>query len=176
MAISVRLLDRASIERHVTELAQILARSVEEGAAISFMRPLSDAEAAAFWLRDVAPEVEAGRRAVLGADLDGRIVGTVQLITTLPPNQPHRCEIAKMIVHPSVRRQGIARALMTAAIDHAGARGKTMITLDTRTGDAAERLYGSLGFQVAGVVPDFAWDPDGRALHPTTYMYKRLNA
>lgn len=174
MTISIRQLDAASIERHVTDLAEILALSVEKGAAISFMQPLSQVEAATFWLRDVAPEVAAGRRVVFGADDGANILGTVQLITTLPPNQPHRCEIAKMIVHPTARRQGIARSLMTAAVDHARQLGKTMVTLDTRTGDAAEQLYATLGFEFAGAIPDFAWNPDGKALHATTYMYKRL--
>lgn len=175
MTASIRQLDAASILDHGTDLAQVLARSVEDGAAVSFMLPLADADALAFWQRDVAPEVEAARRVLFVAELDGRVVGTVQLITALPPNQPHRCEIAKMIVHPSARRRGLARALMTAALDHARDLGKTMVVLDTRTGDDAEQLYLSLGFATAGVIPDFAWNPDGKALHATTYMYKRLD-
>lgn len=174
MSVVIRQLDRGSIERHGQELADILTQSVEQGAAISFMQPISRDEAMDFWLRDVAPEVEAGHRALFAAEVDGVVIGTVQLITSLPPNQPHRCEVAKMIVHPAARRQGLARALMQAALQHAGQIGKTMVTLDTRTGDSAERLYASLGFERAGVIPDFAWNPDGRALHATTYMFRRL--
>ena len=104
----------------------------------------------------------------------GEIVGTVQLLTAMPPNQPHRCEVAKMIVHPSARRLGIGRCLIARAIEHAEELGKTLVTLDTRTGDAAEPLYASVGFEVAGIIPDFAWDPDGRARHSTTYMFRRI--
>ena len=98
----------------------------------------------------------------------------MQLVLSMPPNQPHRAEIAKMIVHPAARRLGLGRALMEAALDAAKSRGKTLVTLDTRTGDTAEPLYRSVGFEVAGVIPDFAWDPDGRAMHGTTYMYRRI--
>ena len=104
----------------------------------------------------------------------GDLVGTVQLITAMPPNQPHRCEIAKMIVHPRARRLGIGRSLMNRALHRARELGKTLVTLDTRTGDVAEPLYASVGFEVAGVIPDFAWDPDGKARHATTYMFRRI--
>ena len=110
----------------------------------------------------------------ISASVVCEIVGTVQLLTVMPPNQPHRCEIAKMIVHPQARRLGIGRALMNEALDRARELGKTLVTLDTRTGDAAEPLYASVGFEVAGVIPDFAWDPDGKALHATTYMFRRI--
>lgn len=79
-----------------------------------------------------------------------------------------RAEIAKMIVHPRARRQGLGRLLMNTALDHARSLGKTLVTLDTRTGDVAEPLYTSIGFEAAGVISDFAWDPDGRARHGTT--------
>lgn len=79
-----------------------------------------------------------------------------------------------MIVHPNARRLGVGRHLMARAIEHAGELGKTLVTLDTRTGDAAEPLYASVGFEVAGVIPEFAWDPDGQARHATTYMYRRI--
>jgi GNAT superfamily N-acetyltransferase len=167
-------LDAGAIERSAEALSRILSDSVGDGAAISFMAPLHYEDAARFWTRDVLPEVAAGRRVLFGAERDGEIVGTVQLITAMPPNQPHRCEIAKMIVHPHARRLGIGRALMNRAIDRAKELGKTLITLDTRTGDRAEPLYASVGFEVAGVIPDFAWDPDGRARHSTTYMYRRV--
>jgi ribosomal protein S18 acetylase RimI-like enzyme len=96
------------------------------------------------------------------------------LLLPCPPNQPHRCEIAKMIVHPNARRLGIGRSLMNRAIARAGELGKTLVTLDTRTGDLAEPLYASVGFEVAGVIPGFAWDPDGRTQHATTYMFRRI--
>lgn len=167
-------LDAAAVEGRVEALSRILADSVEEGAAISFMAPLSYEDAARFWLHDVLPEVAAARRVLFGAERGGEIVGTVQLLTAMPPNQPHRCEVAKMIVHPSARRLGIGRRLMVRAIEQAKELGRTLVTLDTRTGDAAEPLYASIGFEVAGVIPDFAWDPDGRARHATTYMFRRI--
>lgn len=167
-------LDADAIKDRIEALSRILADSVDDGAAISFMAPLSHEEAARFWLNDVLPEVVAGRRVLFGAERGGEIVGTVQLLTAMPPNQPHRCEIAKMIVHPSARRLGIGRRLMSLAIERARERGRTLVTLDTRTGDVAEPLYASVGFEVAGVIPDFAWDPDGQARHATTYMFRRI--
>jgi GNAT superfamily N-acetyltransferase len=166
--------DGPAIERHLESLSRILADSVASGAAISFMSPLSHEDAAQFWRGDVGPEVSAGRRVLFGATRDGELLGTVQLLTAMPPNQSHRCEIAKMIVHPRARRLGIGRRLMTSALDRARALGKTLVTLDTRTGDVAEPLYASVGFAAAGVIPDFAWDPDGKAKHATTYMFCRL--
>ncbi len=167
-------LDGPAIAARLDALADILAQSVAEGAAISFMAPLSHGDAARFWMGDVQPEVTAGRRVLFGAVRDGALAGTVQLITAMPQNQPHRCEIAKMIVHPRARRLGIGRALMIRALDRARDLGKTLVTLDTRTGDVAEPLYKSVGFEVAGVIPGFAWDPDGKARHATTYMFRPL--
>lgn len=174
MTISISALNEDRIHDHLADLSTILAACVANGAAISFMQPFSVHDAQRFWVHDVLPEVIAGRRILLGALQDGAIVGAVQLITALPPNQSHRCEIAKMIVHPNARRQGIGRALMQAAITEAKALGKTMITLDTKTTDVAAPLYASVGFETAGIIPDFASDPDGRALHPTTYMFRRI--
>lgn len=174
METQVIKLGAAAIEAHVDTLSTILADSVDKGAAISFMAPLSYEDAASFWLNDVLPEVAAGRRVMFGAERGDTMVGTVQLLTAMPPNQQHRCEVAKMIVHPSARRLGVGRSLMARAIEHVSELGKTLITLDTRTGDAAEPLYTSAGFQVAGIIPDFAWDPDGQARHATTYMYRRV--
>lgn len=174
MRISTRTLDAISIRAFLPDLVEILVDTVEGGAAISFMQPMAYDDAESFWMDDVAPEVEAGHRTVFAAAEGNRIVGTVQVIMVLPPNQPHRCEIAKMIVHPNARRKGIGRALMTAAVEYSRSRGKTLATLDTRTGDVAESLYRSVGFEVAGVIPDFAWDPDGGAMHATTYMFMKL--
>lgn len=167
-------LDAHAIEERVGALSRILADSVGEGAAISFMAPLAYADAARFWSGDVLPEVTAGRRLLFGAERAGELVGTVQLLTAMPPNQPHRCEIAKMIVHPQARRLGIGRALMNRALDRARELGKELVTLDTRTGDVAVRLYASVGFEVAGIIPNFAWDPDKRARHATTYMFRQI--
>ena len=163
--------DFAAVE---ASLAEIVADGVNGGAAISFMQPYSADDGRRFWRDEVFPDVANGKRVLFVAYLDDAVVGTVQMDITLRPNQPHRCEVAKMVVHSRARRQGVARRLMMALEAHARAIGKTLITLDTRTGDKAEQLYGALGFRTAGVIPNYAYDPDGRARHGTTYMYKEI--
>ncbi|MCB1348203.1 MAG: GNAT family N-acetyltransferase [Maritimibacter sp.] len=172
--VEIAELDAPGVLRHLDDLCRVLIDCVADGAAVSFMAPLSPAAAETFWAVDVAAAVAGGDRHLFGAFVDGRLVGTVQLFVGLPPNQPHRAEISKMIVHPEVRRRGIGAALLQAAFAVARRSGKTLVTLDTRTGDVSERLYRSVGFEPAGVIPGFALDPDGAALHATTYMYKRL--
>lgn len=174
MEITIFEADSLCLATRLAELLRVLIDSVAAGASISFMAPLPQGEAADFWLDGVRPELAARRRVLFCAEHEGRIVGTVQLITTLPPNQPHRCEVAKLIVHPDARRLGIGRALMMRAIERAATEGKTLMTLDTATGDKAQRLYASLGFELAGVIPDFALDSDGLALHGTSLMYRRI--
>lgn len=172
--ISIHSLAPDQLDAHADALADIMAQTVNGGAAIGYMQPFSRADGRMFFTAQVFDEVRAGRRKLLAAKLDGSIVGTVQLIVALPPNQPHRCEVAKMMVAPAARRRGIGRALLEALDAEARGAGKTLITLDTRTGDAAEPLYRAAGFKVAGVIPGFALDPDGAGLHATTYMYKTL--
>ncbi|MCY0149512.1 GNAT family N-acetyltransferase [Hoeflea sp. G2-23] len=170
--ISIHSLGPDDFDAHAPALARIMADTVEAGAAIGYMQPFHVADGLAFFTDQVFPEVRAGRRRLLVARLDGDTVGSVQLIVALPPNQPHRCEVAKMMVAPEARRRGIGAALMQALDAEARATGKSLITLDTRTGDAAEPLYRAAGFKTAGMIPGFALDPDGRAVHATTYMYK----
>ena len=172
--ISIHSLNGDELEAEAVALGEIMAQTVMDGAAIGFMQPFSTADGISFFSSQVFDEVQAGRRVLLVAKLDGEAVGTVQLITALPPNQPHRCEVAKMMVSPKARRQGVGRALMQALDVQARAAGKTLMTLDTKTGDKAEPLYKAAGFRTAGVIPGFALDPDGKAQHATTYMYKAL--
>ena len=163
---------------HVTDrassLAALLQATVHDGGAIGFVLPLPDDDARDFW-RSIAEDVGHGRRVLFLAEVDGALAGSVQLIAELPPNQPHRSEVAKLMVHPDFRRRGVASALMRALEAHARALGKTLITLDTRTGDSAETLYAALGFETAGVIPNYALDPDRQNTHATTYMFKHLN-
>lgn len=173
-SISIHSLAAEELDAQAGALAGIMAQTVNDGAAIGFMQPFSKADGLAFFTDQVFPEVRAGRRKLLTARLDGETVGSVQLIIALPPNQPHRCEVAKMMVSPKARRKGIGRALMLALDAEARAEGKTLVTLDTKTGDKAEPLYKAAGFEIAGVIPGFALDPDGHAQHATTYMYKML--
>jgi GNAT superfamily N-acetyltransferase len=162
-------------ERQRGQLSALLVDCVDGGASVSFMHPLTPERADAFW-RGVAAGVAAGERALLVAEDDsGTIVGTVQLILDQPENQPHRADLAKMLVHRRSRRRGIAERLMLAAEDIARETGKTLLVLDTVTGGDAERLYARLGWQRVGVVPDYALWPSG-GLCATTYFFRRVAA
>ena len=157
----------------VEPLADVLIDCVEGGASVSFMLLLSRGTAVAFW-RGVAEGVERGERLQLVAeDQSGRIVGTVQLILAQPENQPHRADVAKMLVHRSARRRGIAQHLMAAVDDAAREHGKTLLVLDTVTGGDAERLYQRSGWQSVGSIPNYALWPTG-GLCATTYFYKQV--
>ncbi|MGN5352369.1 GNAT family N-acetyltransferase [Ralstonia sp. L16] len=159
----------------VDALADALVDCVEGGASVSFMGPLSQDKARAFW-RGVADGVARGERALLIAeDAAGAIHGTVQLVLAQPENQPHRADVAKMLVHRRARRQGLAQRLMAAIEDEARAEGKTVLVLDTVTGGDAERLYARAGWQRVGVVPNYALMPDG-AFCGTTFFCKQLGA
>jgi GNAT superfamily N-acetyltransferase len=136
------------------------------------MAPFSHDDARAVFAA-VAAEVEEGRRLLLAAFAAGDLVGTVQVILALPPNQPHRGEIAKLLVHGSARRRGIAQLLMEHAEAEARAEGKTLLVLDTVTGDDAERLYERLGWTRVGVIPGYALYPDGQPCD-TTVFWKSL--
>jgi GNAT superfamily N-acetyltransferase len=168
------LADEATIAREVDMLAGVLHAVVHGGAGVSFIVPFSLGDARAFWTGSVLPGVIARRRRLLVARLDGRIVGTVQLDPAWAPNQPHRAEVLKLLVHPDARRRGIARGLMVALEDLARASGWSLLTLDTWTGQAGERLYRSLGYTVVGTIPRFARGSTTAALEATTIMFKEL--
>jgi ribosomal protein S18 acetylase RimI-like enzyme len=162
------------VSADLDQLAGVLHASVHAGASVSFILPFSLDDARAFWREKVAPAVKSGGRHVLVARRDGSITGTVQLLLDTPPNQQHRGEVAKLLVHPEARRLGIARKLMLALEDLARAEGRTLLTLDTRTGDRAEPLYRSMGYTAVGVIPRYALSPEGQGLDATTIMYKEL--
>jgi GNAT superfamily N-acetyltransferase len=166
--IEVRRLAGAELEEHLDELAAVLADCVDGGASVGYLAPFSRAQARAE-LEGMAAEVGRGRRLLLAAFDGGRVVGTVQVILALPPNQPHRGEIAKLLVHRSARRRGVARLLMERAESEASAEGKTLLVLDTVTGDPAERLYERLGWTRVGVIPGYALYPDGRPCDTTVF-------
>ena len=159
-------------DAQVHQLADVLIDCVEGGASVSFMLPLARDRALAFWHR-VARDVAAGARALLVAEDAQGICGTVQLVFDLPENQPHRGDLAKMLVHHRARRQGLGEALMRAAEDAARGSGKTLLVLDAVTGGDAERLYQRLGWHRVGVIPDYALMPDG-APCDTTVFYRDL--
>jgi len=166
-------LDRAGAERELDALAEILHACVHAGASVNFVLPFPPEDARAFWRR-VLSMMDAGSRRLLVARHNGRIVGTVQLDIATPPNQPHRAEVTKLLVHPEARRLGIARALMLAVEEVARREGRSLLTLDTRTGDKAEPLYRDLGFTLAGVIPRYSIAPEGGRLDATSFMYKEL--
>ena len=159
-------------EEHVVALADVLIDCVEGGASVSFMHPLTRERATAFWRR-VAADVEAGSRVLIVAEDDGGICGTVQLVLDLPENQPHRAELVKMLVHRRARRQGLGAALMQAAESAALECGRTLLVLDTVTGDAGERLYARLGWMRVGEIPRYALMPNGEPCS-TTVFYRDL--
>jgi len=163
-----------SLERDLDMLSDVLRAIVYDGAGVSFIVPFSLDDAREFWIEKVLPGVRARTRRVLVARRGTRIVGTVQLEFPWPPNQPHRAEVAKLLVHPSHRRRGIARALMVALEVLALSEGRTLLTLDTWTGRSAEALYLSLGYVSVGVIPRFARGSLTPELEPTTIMYKEL--
>ena len=157
----------------VEALADVLIDCVEGGASVSFMLPLSREKAAVFW-RNVADGVARNERALLVAeDESGQIIGTTQIIMSMPDNQPHRADVAKMLVHRKARRQGVAQRLMALVDETARAEGKTVLVLDTVTGGDAERLYERAGWERVGAVPKYALMPDGE-LCGTTFFYKHL--
>lgn len=159
-------------ESDLRGLAEVLHDCVKGGASVSFMEPFPLEEALAFW-RAVASDVRQGKRILLVAKDHLGICGTVQLLVNLPPNQPHRADVAKMLVHRRTRRMGIGAALMQAAEAEARKAGKTLLVLDTCTGSTADRLYTRLGWIRVGEIPDFALYPDGRPVG-TTYFYRKL--
>jgi GNAT superfamily N-acetyltransferase len=168
-SVTIRRLDSAG-EREIRGLAEVLVDCVEGGASVSFMGPLARPRAEAFW-REVLASSARGDRFVLAAeDAAGEIVGTVQVILGQPENQPHRGDLAKMLVHRRARRRGVGEALLASAEAMAREAGKTLLVLDTAS-DSAERLYERGGWQRVGRIPDYALSPDG-ALLPTTYYYK----
>jgi GNAT superfamily N-acetyltransferase len=175
-SVTVRPLLPHEARDRVHALSAVLIDCVEGGASVSFMSPLTRERADAFW-HSVAEGVAGGERILLVAEEgpDGPILGTVQVVLKQPENQPHRADIAKMLVHRRARKRGVGAALMRAAEDAARAAGKTVLVLDTVTGSDGERLYARLGWQRVGVIPDYALWPQG-GLCDTTVFYKRVAA
>lgn len=169
----VRALTTSDIQTHVESLAQILVDCVADGASISFMHGFTVQDAKQYWNQIVAKSA-AGELLVFGALVDGTLVGTATLITGTPPNQPHRADVAKVLVSPKYQRRGIARALMLEVEKRALEIGKDLLALDTLTGSAAESLYASMGWKRVGEIPRYALTPDGEE-KATMVFYKDLS-
>jgi GNAT superfamily N-acetyltransferase len=165
-------LDAAAAASAERRLAEILCACVDAGASVSYLPPLARGVARAFW-KQTAADVAAGTRIILAAWHDATLVGTVMLEFASSPNQPHRAEVQKLLVHPDARRRGIARALMARAETEARRAGKTLLTLDTRAGDAAECLYRAMGWHEAGRIPGFALNAD-RVPCATVFFWKSV--
>jgi GNAT superfamily N-acetyltransferase len=170
--IDVRRLEGAELRAQLDGLADVLADCVAGGASVSYMAPFSRADARAQF-ETWAAEVDDGTRLLLAAFRGDDVVGTVQVVFATPPNQPHRADVAKLLVHRGARRGGVAQLLMERAESEARAEGKTLLVLDTVTGDDAERLYTRLGWTRVGVIPNYALYPDGRPCD-TTVFWKAL--
>ena len=170
-------IEQISVDVLRTELAdfsQLLTACVQAWASIGFMAPFGLEKAEAFWA-GIADKVGAGDRLIWTArdESTGALLGTVQLIIGLPDNQPHRGDVAKLMVSPKARRRGVARQLMLALEDEARARGLRTLVLDTVTGSPADALYRQLGWIEVGPVPDYALFPDGTPCS-TTFFYRAL--
>jgi GNAT superfamily N-acetyltransferase len=156
--------------RRLDELAALLVDAVESGASVNFMRGLTVDQAAGFW-RGQLPGLADGSRILLAAEADGRLVGTAVVTFAPQPNQPHRADITKMLVHSSLRRRGLGARLLAVAEAAARAAGRTLLVLDTESGSAGERLYRRGGWIKVGEIPNFSFDPDG-TLRAATIFYK----
>jgi ribosomal protein S18 acetylase RimI-like enzyme len=164
MNITILPLDATAVPR----LAEILRETVQAGGSVHFMDPVPEGGAETYWSAAVADP----GRIVLGAFVDGKLQGTVTLWLDTPPNQPFRGEIWKLMVAPQVRGRGLARALMLEAERMAAERGRTLLNLDTAVEGGASELYESLGWTRAGVIPDYAYKPQGGLVGTAIYWKK----
>ncbi|HEV8229483.1 MAG TPA: GNAT family N-acetyltransferase [Candidatus Limnocylindria bacterium] len=172
MSVDILRLDGPTFDAAIPDLAVILADSVAGGASVGFTLPFNPEDAATWW-QSIERDVVAGRIVVIVARIERRVVGTAQLRLAQLPNARHRAEVAKVLVHRSMRRRGIATALMREIERIALAEGRTLLVLDTITGSEAVALYEKLGWTRAGEIPQYAAMPDG-ALRPTTIFYRIL--
>ena len=170
--IEIRQLTADEARPVVAQLAELLLDCVKGGASVSFMADLSQSDAQSFF-ESVLDAVQKGDRILLAAFVGSKLAGTVQRLLRMPPNQPHRADIAKLLVLRSARNQGIGRLLMERAQSASRLAGKTLLVLDTATGQAAESLYLRLGWKQAGVIPNYALFPDGTSCD-TTIFWKQI--
>ena len=171
--IEIFSLDGDGLAKHLDAIGEILHACVHDGANVGFVLPFDLNQARAFWIQKIAPGLAANTRIVLAAKVDNRIAATVQLNLDTPPNQPHRADVSKLLVHPKYRMLGVGRALMEQIESYAVNAGRRLLTLDTATA-IAEKLYISLGYERAGHIPGYAREPNEDRFVGTTIMYKVL--
>lgn len=171
-AVTIRRAGGSELERLRPQLGRLLRETVQAGASLGFLPPLSDREAQDYWA-GVRREAEDGRRIVLWAAAEGEVIGTVQLKLAEWPNARHRAEVQKLMVRPGYRRRGVGRALMAGLEEAARRAGRTLLLLDTREGDAANHLYRSAGWIELGRIPGYVREPGGE--HATVIWYRTLS-
>jgi GNAT superfamily N-acetyltransferase len=169
---TIRILDATAARAAIPDLCEVLSDCINGGASLGFMLPFAPQDAVAYW-QGVADEVEKGGIILGVAEVEGRVVGTVQIGLASKPNQPHRGDLMKLLVHRDARGLGLSRRLNAAVEKEAAARGRTLLVLDTATGSEAEAIYPRLGWERVGVIPDYALWPQG-GLCGTTLFYKRI--
>ncbi|MGE7370144.1 N-acetyltransferase family protein [Neorhizobium sp. NPDC001467] len=168
----IRILDAEAACAAIPDLCEVLSDCINGGASVGFMLPFTPDDAVPYW-EDTVRAVEAGDIILAVAELDGRVVGTVQVGLASKPNQPHRADIMKLLVHRCARGLGLSRKLMAAVEDEAAQQGRTLLVLDTATGSEAEGIYPRFGWERVGVIPDYALWPQG-GYCSTTLFYKRI--
>ncbi len=169
----VEQITAAQAETQLAGLIALLQNVVDDGASIGFIAPLSLAEAREYWL-DILPAIVQGNKLLWIAQIDDRIVGAVQLALEPRANGRHRAEVQKLMVHSAHRGLGLSRKLMASLEEAARAHQRSLLVLDTRGGDVAEKLYQKLGYQLAGTIPQYALSSDGN-LHDTVFYYRLLS-
>jgi GNAT superfamily N-acetyltransferase len=169
---TIRILDAENARAATSDLCEVLSDCINGGASLGFMLPFAPEDAVAYW-QDIAEQVERGGIILATAEVEGRVVGTVQVGLAAKPNQPHRGDLMKLLVHRSARGLGLSRKLMATVEEEAARRGRTLLVLDTATGSEAEAIYPRLGWERVGVIPDYALWPQG-GFCGTTLFYKRI--
>ncbi len=169
---TVRILDADAARTAIPDLCEVLSDGVNGGASLGFMLPFSPQDAEIYW-HEVAEAVASGSVILAVAEHEGRVVGTVQVGLASKPNQPHRGDLMKLLVHRDARGLGLSRKLMAAVEEEAARRGRTLLVLDTATGSEAEAIYPRFGWERVGTIPDYAMWPQG-GFCGTTLFYKRV--
>ncbi|TDX77797.1 ribosomal protein S18 acetylase RimI-like enzyme [Neorhizobium sp. R1-B] len=169
---TIRIVDAEEARAVLPDLSEILSDCINGGASVGFMLPFEPSDATGYW-QEIADAVEKGSIILAVAEVEGRVVGTVQVGLASKPNQPHRGDLMKLLVHRSARGLGLSRKLMDVVEAEAARRGRTLLVLDTATGSEAESIYPRFGWERVGVIPDYAMWPQG-GFCGTTLFYKRV--
>jgi len=168
----IHVLAAEDLTPYIDDLCEVLADCVNGGASLGFMQPFAPEDARSYWL-DVHKSVAAGHTVIAVAEHEGRVVGSVQVGLAQKPNQPHRGDLMKLLVHRSARGLGLSRKLMETVEKEAARLGRTILVLDTATGSEAEAIYPRFGWERVGVIPDYALWPQG-GFCDSTFFYKRI--